>query len=209
MAETAASPKPSRLDRALAALERVGNKLPQPFLLFALLFLVVAIVSTVVAAAGVTVQIPGAAQPTPVRAALSGPGLAFLLTEMPGNFIGFPPLETVVTIMLAVGLAERAGLLTARIRAAFGRAPRWVLPYAVGFVGISSSVMADSAMIVIPPLAALVFKAAGRHPVAGLLGGFAASGAGYSTAPVVTSLDALFSGISNKVAGVLPDPARR
>lgn len=206
MAETAASPKPSRLDRALAALERVGNKLPQPFLLFALLFLVVAIVSTVVAAAGVTVQIPGAAQPTPVRAALSGPGLAFLLTEMPGNFIGFPPLETVVTIMLAVGLAERAGLLTAMIRAAFGRAPRWVLPYAVGFVGISSSVMADSAMIVIPPLAALVFKAAGRHPVAGLLGGFAASGAGYSTAPVVTSLDALFSGISNKVAGVLPDP---
>lgn len=205
MADTARS-NPTRLDRVLNALERAGNRLPQPFLLFALLFLVVVVVSTAVAAAGVSVRIPGAEHDTPVRAALSGPGLEFLFTEMPGNFIGFPPLETVITIMLAVGLAERTGLLTALIRAAFGRAPRWVLPYAVGFVGLTSSVMADSAMIIIPPLAALVFKAAGRHPVAGLIGGFAAAGAGYSTAPVVTSLDALFSGISNKVASILPDP---
>ncbi|MGW5647809.1 AbgT family transporter [Saccharopolyspora sp. NPDC003752] len=196
--------RPPRLDRVLNLVERVGNKLPEPFILFGLLFLVVAVVSTVVAAFGVTVQIPGADEVTRIRGAFSGEGLEFLFTKMAENFIGFPPLETVVTIMLAVGLAERTGLLTAMIRAAFGGAPRWVLPYAVGLVGISSSVMADSSMIIIPPLAALVFKAAGRHPVAGLLGGFAATGAGYSTAPVVTSLDALFAGISNKVAETLP-----
>ncbi|QUH00587.1 AbgT family transporter [Saccharopolyspora erythraea] len=194
----------TRLDRVLNVLERVGNRLPEPFLLFGLLLAVVAVVSTVVAAFGVTVRIPGAAREIPVRGAFSGAGLEFLFTEMPGNFIGFPPLQTVITIMLAVGLAERTGLLTALVRAAFGGAPRWVLPYAVGLVGITSSVMADSSMIIIPPLAALVFKAAGRHPVAGLLGGFAAVGAGYSTAPVVTSLDGLFSGISNKVAETLP-----
>ncbi|MGP4018845.1 AbgT family transporter [Saccharopolyspora sp. 5N708] len=198
--------QPPRIDRVLNLVERIGNKLPQPFLLFGLLFLIVVAVSTVVAAFGVTVQIPGADEVTPIRGALSGEGLEFLFTKMAENFIGFPPLETVVTIMLAVGLAERTGMLTALIRAAFGGAPRWVLPYAVGLVGISASVMADSSMIIIPPLAALVFKAAGRHPVAGLLGGFAAVGAGYSTAPVVTSLDALFSGISNKVAETLPDP---
>ncbi|GAB2662843.1 AbgT family transporter [Saccharopolyspora gloriosae] len=206
MADTAAPAKQSRLDRVLNLVERAGNKLPDPFLLFGSLLLLVAVVSTVVAAFGVSVRIPGAEQDTPVRAALSGAGLEFLFTEMPANFIGFPPLETVITIMLGVGLAERTGLLTALIRASFGGAPRWVLPYAVGFVGISSSVMADSAMIILPPLAAMVFKAAGRHPVAGLLGGFAAAGAGYSTAPVVTSLDALFSGISNEVASILPDP---
>ncbi|MCX2729757.1 AbgT family transporter [Saccharopolyspora sp. NFXS83] len=206
MADTAAPAKQSRLDRVLNLVERAGNKLPDPFLLFGFLLLLVAVVSTAVAAFGVSVRIPGAEQETPVRAALSGAGLEFLFTEMPANFIGFPPLETVITIMLGVGLAERTGLLTALIRASFGGAPRWVLPYAVGFVGITSSVMADSAMIILPPLAAMVFKAAGRHPVAGLLGGFAAAGAGYSTAPVVTSLDALFSGISNEVASILPDP---
>jgi len=51
----------------------------------------------------------------------------------------------------------------------------------------------------------MVFKAAGRHPVAGLLGGFAAVGAGYSTALVPTSLDALFAGITNAVMETLPN----
>ncbi|MER7011843.1 AbgT family transporter [Saccharopolyspora sp. NPDC000359] len=205
MSETRAA-RPSRIDRVLNLVERVGNKLPEPFLLFGLLFLAVVVVSTAVAAFGTTVRIPGDDEVTPIRGALSGEGLEFLFTGMAENFIGFPPLKTVVTIMLAVGLAERTGLLTALIRVAFGGAPRWVLPYAVGLVGIAASVMADSSMIIIPPLAALVFKAAGRHPVAGLLGGFAAVGAGYSTSPLVTSLDALFAGISNKVAEVLPDP---
>jgi aminobenzoyl-glutamate transport protein len=110
-----------------------------------------------------------------------------------------------VTIMLAVGLAERCGMLAALIRLAFSRAPRWLLPYALGFIGVSGSVMADSAFIVIPPLAAIVFKAAGRHPVAGLIGGFAAAGAGYSTSLLVTSLDALLAGITNGVAATLPN----
>ena len=205
MTETEAARSP-RLDRALNLIERVGNKLPEPFILFGLLFLLVAIVSTAVSAFGVTVTLPGAEKATPIRGAFTGEGLEFLFTKMAENFIGFPPLETVVTIMLAVGLAERTGMLTALIRASFGNARRSVLPYAVGLVGVSASVMADSSMIIVPPLAALVFKAAGRHPVAGLLGGFAATGAGYSTSVLVTSLDALFSGVSNKVAETLPNP---
>jgi aminobenzoyl-glutamate transport protein len=152
----------------------------------------------------VAVTIPGEDEVTPVRGAFSGPGLEFFFTGLAENFIGFPPLRTVVTIMLAVGLAERCGMLAALIRLAFSRAPRWLLPYALGFIGVSGSVMADSAFIIIPPLAAIVFKAAGRHPVAGLIGGFAAVGAGYSTSLLVTSLDALLAGITNGVAATLP-----
>ena len=64
--------------------------------------------------------------------------------------------------------------------------------------------MADSAFVVIPPLAAMAFKAAGRHPMAGLLGGFAATGAGYSTSIFPTSLDALFAGITTAVIPTVP-----
>jgi aminobenzoyl-glutamate transport protein len=204
---TAASPSapPRRLDRALDWIERTGNRLPEPFMLFVLLTLVVAVLSSVMAAFGVAVTIPGESEPTLVRGAFSGAGLEFFFTGLAENFIGFPPLRTVVTIMLAVGLAERCGMLAALIRLAFSRAPRWMLPYALGFIGVSGSVMADSAFIVIPPLAAIVFKAAGRHPVAGLIGGFAAVGAGYSTSLLVTSLDALFAGITNGVAATLPN----
>ena len=95
-----------------ALVRRRQIHVPPGFLLW-LLFLLVVVVSTVVAAFGVTVHVPGDDEVTPIRGALSGEGLEFLFTSMAENFIGFPPLETVVTIMLAVGLAERTGLLTA------------------------------------------------------------------------------------------------
>lgn len=204
---TAAPPvRPSRADRFLNTVERVGNRLPEPFTLFLILFLAIALVSTFMALADVTVQVPGAEEVTEIQGLFTPEGLTWFTENIGANYIGFPPLTTVLTIWLAVGVAEKTGLLAAGVRAVFGSAPRWALPYAVGFVGVGGSVMSDSAFIVIPPLAAMVFKAAGRHPVAGLLGGFAATGAGYSTNFAVTSLDALFSGITVSVTQILPNP---
>jgi aminobenzoyl-glutamate transport protein len=196
----------TRTDRLLAVVERVGNKLPDPFLLFLGLFLLVGVISTALELAGTSVTIPGTDEPTVVQGLFTGEGLTWLTVNLGANFIGFPPLVTVVTILLAVTVAERTGMLGAAIRVSLGSAPRWLLPYAVGLVGVTASVMADASFIVVPPLAAMVFKAAGRHPVAGLVGGFAAVGAGYSTSLVVTSLDALFAGITNAVTAGLPDP---
>ena len=155
---------------------------------------------------GVSVEVPGKEGPETIaiKGLFTGEGLSWFTTMLGDNYIGFPPLVTVLPILLAVGVAEKTGMLAAMVRVAFGSSPRWLLPYAVGIVGVTGSIMADSAFVVIPPLAALVFKAAGRHPVAGLLGGFAAVGAGYSTALVPTSLDALFAGITTSVMNTLP-----
>ena len=196
----------TRTDRFLSGVERAGNKLPDPFLLFLWLFLLVGVISTFLQLGGVSVTIPGSDESTAVRGLFTGEGMSWFTANIGANFIAFPPLETVLTILLAVVVAERTGMLAAGIRMLLGSAPRWALPYAVGFVGVSASVMADASMIVVPPLAAMVFKAAGRHPMAGLIGGFAAAGAGYSTSLFVTSLDALFAGITNSVTASLPDP---
>ncbi|WP_208293011.1 AbgT family transporter [Naumannella halotolerans] len=196
----------SRMDRLLNGVERIGNKLPDPFLLFLGLFLIVGVISTAMALAGTVVTILGSDEPKVIKGLFTGEGLAWFTANLGQNFIGFPPLETVLTILLGVTVAQRTGLLSAAIRLTLGRAPRWPLPYAVGAVGVTGSVMADASMIIIPPLAAMVFKAAGRHPMAGLIGGFAAAGAGYSTSPVVTSLDALFAGITTSVVATLPNP---
>ncbi len=150
MSDTA---QPTRTDRLLGGVERLGNKLPDPFLLFLLLFLVVGVLSTALALADVSVTVPGADEATPVRGLFTGEGLTWLTVNLGANFIEFPPLVTVVTILLAVTVAERTGLLAAAIRASLGSAPRWLLPYAVGFVGVNASVMADAAFIVVPPLA--------------------------------------------------------
>ena len=201
-----AAARTSMTDRLLAGVERVGNRLPDPFILFLLLFGAVAIASTAMAWANVSVTVPGSDEATRIRGLFTAEGMSWLTTTLGENYLGFPPLATVLPILLAVGVAEKSGLLAAMIRRAFGAAPRWALPYAVGLVGVAGSIMADAAFVVIPPLAALVFKAAGRHPVAGLLGGFAAAGAGYSTSMLVTSLDALFAGITTAVTGSLPNP---
>ncbi|WP_104090390.1 AbgT family transporter [Cryobacterium sp. N19] len=193
------------IDRFLGGIERVGNKLPDPFMLFLLLFGITAVASTAMAWANVTVQLPGTDEVTVVKGFFTAEGLTWFTQNIGVNYLGFPPLATVLPILLAVGVAEKSGLLAALIRKTFGSAPRWSLPYAVAFVGVVGSIMSDAAFVVIPPLAALVFKAAGRHPVAGLLGGFAAVGAGYSTSLFVTSLDALFAGITTSVTQNLPN----
>jgi aminobenzoyl-glutamate transport protein len=191
--------------RLLDWVEDVGNKLPEPFTLFLGLFLITGFVSTAMAMGGVAVTIPGDDETIAVKGLFTGEGLSWLTTTLGENYLGFPPLATVLPILLAVGVAEKSGMLAAAVRIAFGKSPRWLLPYAVGFVGVTGSIMSDSAFIIIPPLAALVFKAAGRHPMAGLIGGFAATGAGYSTSIVPTSLDALFAGITTSVMDTLPN----
>lgn len=191
-------------DKFLNGVETLGNKLPTPFTLFLILFLLTALASSVMAWMNVSVIVPGSDEELFVKGLFTGEGLTWLTTNLGENYIGFPPLLTVLPILLAVGVAERSGMLAALIRKLFGSAKKIVLPYAVGVIGVTASIMADAAFVVVPPLAAMVFKAAGRHPVAGLLGSFAAVGAGYSTALVPTSLDALFAGITNAVMETLP-----
>lgn len=192
------------LDKFLSAIEYVGNKLPSPFAIFLILFAITAVASSIMAWLDVSVEVPGVGEELEVKGLFTGEGLTWLTTNLGTNYLTFPPLVTVLPIMLAVGVAEQSGMLSAVIRKLFGTANRTILPYAVGIIGVAASLMADAGFVIVPPLAAMVFKAAGRHPVAGLIGGFASVGAGYSTSFVPTSLDALFAGITEAVMDSLP-----
>nr|WSZ94908.1 AbgT family transporter [Streptomyces sp. NBC_00857] len=196
--------RPGRLDRVLSVIERAGNALPNPIALFASLFAVLAAVSTALALAGVSVTVPGTDETKDINGLFSGAGLRWLLENLIPNFATFPPIAAVLVMIMAVGLAEKAGLLETVMRATLARAPRSVLPYAVALIACQAHMMSDVASIVLPPLAAMVFKSAGRHPVAGLIGGFACVGAGYAAGFTIGSLDALYVGITQQAASVLP-----
>ncbi|WP_326808750.1 AbgT family transporter [Streptomyces sp. NBC_01186] len=201
----ATAPGGALLDRMLGLIERGGNRLPHPFYLFTALFALLAVTTTVLAAAGVTVRVPGADKTLQVHGLLTGEGIRWLLANLIPNFTGFPSLGTVLLMMMAVGVAERTGLLEAAVRISIARAPARLLPYAVAFIACQAHLMSDIAIIVIPPLAALAFKAAGRNPVAGLIGAFACVCAGYAAGFTIGALDALYVGITEKAAAVLPD----
>jgi aminobenzoyl-glutamate transport protein len=198
---------PSKLNRLFNAIERIGDRIPDPFILFIYLTIALALVSTMVAAWGVSVHIPGETATIPVRGILTTSGLVWWLENFVQNFISFPPFGAVLVMLIAVGVAERSGFLASAVHIAFARAPRRMLPYAVAFVACQGHVMSDPAIIVIPPLAALVFKAAGRHPAAGLLGAFACVNSGYAGGIFIGSLDALLQGITQRVIGIVPQGA--
>ncbi|MGP3945859.1 AbgT family transporter [Streptomyces sp. 6N106] len=192
------------LDRVLSFIERAGNALPNPIVLFAGLFVLLAVLSTVLALIGLSVTVPGTDDTKDIGGLLTGEGLRWLLENLIPNFATFPPIGAVLVLMMVVGLAERTGLLETAMRASLARVPRAVLPYAVAVIASQAHMMSDVGAIVLPPLAALVFKSAGRHPVAGLIGGFACVTAGYAAGFTIGSLDALYVGITQQAASVLP-----
>ena len=69
MSATPAPPARTGLtDKILNGVERAGNKLPEPFMLFLILFAVTGVVSTAMAWADVEVTVPGSDEATVIKA---------------------------------------------------------------------------------------------------------------------------------------------
>ena len=85
---------------------------------------------------------------------------------MPRTLTGFAPLGYVLLVMLGAGIAERTGLFGAAMRAVVRMAPARLLTPIVLFVGVMGNQAADAAFVILPPLAAALYAAAGRHPIA-------------------------------------------
>lgn len=195
--------------RFLDSVEWLGNLLPHPVTLFAILCVLVVIASGIAGALGVSVADPRPANEgewIAVNSLLNAEGLRRLVTEMVTNFTSFAPLGTVLVAMLGVGVAEHSGLLSASMRAlVLNRSPR-IVTYAIVFAGIMSNMAAELGYVVLIPLAAMIFHSLGRHPLAGLAAAFCGVSGGYSANLLIGTVDPLLSGITQEAARLL-DPA--
>nr|WP_193608455.1 AbgT family transporter [Nocardioides lijunqiniae] len=192
-----------RLFAALAAIERVGNRLPHPFWLFWILSGVLAVASAIMALSDVSVTLPGTGETSAVQNLLSMDGLTFALGSALDNFAGFPPLPVVVTVLMGVAVAERSGLTEAVLRATIVRLPaRWIT-FAVAFAGTVSHVTFDAAFVILIPMAALAFKSVGRSPVIGVVTAYVSISAGYNASPLVTPSDAIIASLTTSAAQVV------
>lgn len=197
---------PGVTGRMLRGIERVGNRLPHPFYLFLILAGLVAVASAIAAAAGATTLDPATDEVVPVQSLLSPEGAVYALTSAIDNFVAFPPFGLIITVMLGIGVAERLGLLSAFMRGAVLAAPRSLVTVVVVVVSLMGNLASDSAMVIIPPLAAAAFLAAGRHPLAGFITSYAAVVAGFSANVIIAGTDVLLSGITTSSAQIV-DPA--
>ncbi len=209
----------------LDAIEWVGNKLPDPVLLFLFGAMFIMVASQIAVSVGWEVQPQEAVievdagtgeevvsfvddpdQP-PLRATslLSADGLYWCLSSMVANFMAFPPLGVVLVGMLGIGVAERTGLLAAVLKAFMLVVPNSLLTPTMVFLGIMSSLGVDAGYVVLPPLAAALYKSVGRSPLAGLAAVFAGVSAGFNANLFVTGLDPMLAEFSQIGAQVVDE----
>jgi len=195
----------SFLARFLQFVERVGNALPHPATLFLLMAVAVVLISAVAARLQWEVIHPGTGQVIRPVNLLSVPGLHRILTSLVTNFTGFAPLGTVLVALLGIGVAEGSGLLGACLRLLVLTAPRRLLTAVIVFAGVLSNTASEIGYVLLVPLAAVIFLAAGRHPIAGLAAAFAGVSGGYSANLLLGTVDPLLAGLSQEAARII-DP---
>ncbi len=182
----------------LDAIEYAGNKLPHPTTLFILLSVLVLLLSAVFAALNLHALHPLTGTKVAVVNLISQEGLHKILTLSVTNFTGFAPVGTVLVAMLGIGIAEYTGLVGTSLKLLVQTAPKQIISYVVVLAGVLSSLAADAGYVVLVPVAALVFIAAGRHPIAGIAAAFAGVSGGFSANLLIGPVDAILSGISTE-----------
>jgi aminobenzoyl-glutamate transport protein len=201
--DAAAPRRVSRGQRVLDAVERAGNRLPDPVLIFLWLILAVVVLSVIGAAAGWAAVNPISQQPIRAVSLLSSGTLERLFVEMPRTLTGFAPLGYVLLVMLGAGIAEQTGLAGAAMRAAVANAPRtWLTPIVI-LASVMANQAGDAAFVVMIPLGGALFAAAGRHPIVGIAASFAGVAGGFSANLLPGQLDALLLGITEPAAQLL------
>lgn len=180
--------------------ERVGNKIPNPFLLFVYLIAVLMIASAVISWLNITAINPSNGEVIHVKNLLSVEGIQWILPNVIKNFSGFTPLGSILALVIGAGLAERVGLLQSLMYKMASKVNARYASYMVIFIAFFSHISSDAALVVMPPLGALIFLAVGRHPVAGLLAAIAGVGCGFTANLLIVTTDVLLSGLSTEAA---------
>ncbi|HLS70771.1 MAG TPA: AbgT family transporter [Chitinophagaceae bacterium] len=195
--------KKSFVDRFLSSVERIGNLLPHPATLFAGFALLVVLLSWIVSLFDISVIHPGTGEEIVPFNLVSKEGLALILEKMVTNFTSFAPLGTVLVALLGIGIAEGSGLIGAVLRKIVLASPPKLLTFVIVLSGVISNTASEVGYVLLVPLSAVIFLAAGRHPIAGLAAAFAGVSGGYSANLLLGTIDPLLAGLSEEAARIL------
>ncbi len=191
------------IDKALAGIEKVGNKLPHPTTLFALFAFGVIVLSWVVSRFDISVILPGTEKVIRPVSLMNVEGLHRIIGNLITNFTSFAPLGTVLVSLLGIAVAERSGLIGTTLRLIVIKAPKRLLTFVVVFAGVLSNTASEIGYVLLVPLSAMIFLAVGRHPVAGLAAAFAGVSGGYSANIFLGTIDPLLAGLTQEAAHII------
>ena len=197
--------KKSLFKRFLDKVEVVGNSLPDPVIIFAVLTFAVTVVSLIGSMAGWSVIHPTTGKKLVVFNLLSPAGIQYMLSNCYQNYTKFAPFAIAMPLFLAVGIMDKSGLLECVFIGVGSRVRgRW-LTMTIVFVGIMSNFMSDIGFVMLPPLAAMLFAAVGRNPIVGMCCAYASVGCGLAANLLIGISDARMAATSQAAAQII-DP---
>jgi aminobenzoyl-glutamate transport protein len=204
-------PATSFMQRMLEGVERVGNKIPHPVVIFVVLIGIVIVLSHILYLMGASVTYE-VANPnthsvekttTAAKSLLTAEGIRFMYSQVIPNFMSFNAVGIIIVAMLGVGVAEESGLIKALIRKLVAIASPKLFTYIVVFVGIISSIAADAGYLVLIPLAAAAYLSVGRNPLVGLAASFGAVASVFGANIFIKPLDGILTEITNDAIHII------
>ncbi len=185
-------------------IEKMGNKLPHPFWIFVWITILIVVLSAVTALLGVSAVHPDDGSIVEAENLISGEGLRRFVEEVVTNFAHFAPFGLVLVMLMGVSIAERSGLLAVAMRTIAFSVPKKVVLPVIFIIGACGNIGSDAGIVIVPPIAALIFTQMGLHPIAGLVAGYAGATAGFTANFFIAGTDVLLAGISTEITSQMP-----
>lgn len=187
-------------------IERIGNQLPDPVLLFVIFAVVIIAISWLGALLGWSAVNPGDGSVVTAFSLLSREGIVKMFTEFSSNIKSFSALTDQMVVLLGLALLEGTGLAGALMRRFFVKMPPRYVTLALVFIAVSSSVASDAGFMLLPPLAAILFLATGRNPIAGIIAAYGSVAAGFASSFFISIVEVVGMGYTQQAAQIInPD----
>ena len=196
--QTDQQPEPAK--GFLGWVERMGNKLPHPFWMFVWICIIIIVLSAITSYFNLSAVDPGRGESVYARNLVSGEGLRWFVQEMVTNFAHFAPFGLVLVMIMGVSIAEQSGLLAVALRNVAFAVPRQIVLPVIFIIGACGNIGSDAGIVIVPPIAALIFSKMGLHPIAGLIAGYAGATAGFTANFFIAGTDVMLAGITTQVA---------
>lgn len=186
--------------------EKISSKFPHPIVLFFWMTVIVFVLSFVLSKAGVTAVHPSTGDTIVVNNLLSREGILSFFYNFIDNFQEFPILGVVVVMGVMIGVTEKVGFLSTVIRISVTKVNGTAVVAMISFLCVLSRLAGDVNQYIMPVLAAAVFYAIGRNPLAGAFCAYAASSAGFATCIIPSSLEIVLAPAAQSAAQLI-DPS--
>lgn len=194
----------------LGWLQRVGNKLPDPFMLFTSFSVIVLFISYFCAKAGLSVtyslpQADGTLKEVTVAALnlLSAEYFQNTLKNFTQIYATFLPLGMTVIFVMGIGYMQDLGFFDAFMkRCLAGVSPAWVT-FMVALIGVNGNIASSGGIVMATTLGAAIFASLKRNPMLGGIVGYVSSHGGFTANFMISGEDALCASITKTVCNAM------